>query len=77
MFGVSFFGDDEADLSWIEPLVARSKENNFRTFWRGVTSDVLARRAFEMHVDFLSGDVIGRVQETPVAPFSLKSNRIR
>ena len=77
VFGVSFFGDDEADLSWIEPLVARSKENSFRTFWRGVTSDVLARRAFEMHVDFLSGDVIGRVQETPVAPFSLKSNRIR
>ncbi|MBO6826059.1 MAG: hypothetical protein JJ879_07650 [Sneathiella sp.] len=77
VYGVSFFGDREEDLMWIEPLVERAKVNNARTFWRGVSSDDLARRAFEMRVDFLSGDVIGRVQETPVSPFSLKSNRIR
>ncbi len=71
VYGVSFYGDHEEDLLWIEPLVERSKSHGFRTFWRGVESDDLARRAFEIDVDFISGDVIGRVQESPVSPFSL------
>ncbi|MBE7637940.1 hypothetical protein GUA87_13870 [Sneathiella sp. P13V-1] len=71
VFGISFFGDYEEDLLWIEPLIERAKSHGFRTFWRGVESDDIARRAFEINVDYLSGDVIGRVQETPVSPFSL------
>jgi hypothetical protein len=72
VYGIGFVGEDEGDLVWIEELITRTKEVELKAFWRNVGSDDLARWAFSIGIDYISGPVIGREQDQPIPPFSLK-----
>jgi len=73
VFGIAFKGNEEQDLLWIEPLVSKSQAAGVRTYWLDLENDALARRAFLIDVDYVSGPIIGAVQSEPIMPFSLKS----
>jgi len=73
VFGLSVVGHDEQDLLWIEKLVAKAKRLGVRSCWRDLQSDDLARRAFRIGIDYVSGSVIGGNQIDPITPFSLKT----
>ncbi|WP_169569918.1 hypothetical protein [Sneathiella limimaris] len=72
VYGLSVVGHSEKDLLWIEDLVSRAKGKGVRSCWRDVGSDVLARRAFTVGIDYVSGPVIGALQIDPISPFSLR-----
>ncbi len=72
VYGVSAVGNTEQDLVWIEKLFKKAKSVGVRSCWRNLDSDEMARRAFGVGTDYVSGPVIGGCQLDPIAPFSLK-----
>ncbi len=64
--------NDPKDLPWIQRQFFKAKENGIKCAWRGLSDDSLARYAFKIEVDYVSGSVISTSQEGPVRPFSLK-----
>lgn len=72
VYGLSVVGGQEQDLIWIEQLVQKTRDRGLRVCWRNMESDDLARQAFSYGVNYVSGPVIGRCNEDPIAPFSLK-----
>lgn len=64
--------NDANDLAWIEDLRERSKSAGLKFIWRDLKKDDLARWAFRFGADYVSGSVIGALQEHPTRPFSIK-----
>ncbi len=73
VYGLSVSGNKEDDLYWIEDLFAKAKSHGLRGCWRNLKNDELARKAFAVGTDYVSGPVIGGCQQNPIAPFSLKT----
>lgn len=72
VYGVSAVGNTEQDLVWIEKLFKKARSLGVRSCWRNLDSDEMARQAFGVGTDYVSGPVIGGCQLDPIAPFSLK-----
>ncbi|MEH6477318.1 MAG: hypothetical protein V7727_16615, partial [Sneathiella sp.] len=72
VYGVRFKATTEQDLLWVERLVQKAKAAKVRTCWRDLDNDFLARRAFEIGVDYVSGPIMGAIQQEPIMPFSLR-----
>ncbi len=72
VYGVRFKATTEQDLLWVEKLVQKARAAKVRTCWRDLDNDFLARRAFEIGVDYVSGPIMGAIQQEPIMPFSLR-----
>ena len=69
---ISVASNKSADLAWIEHLRERAKKAGLKFIWRDLMNDELARWAFRFGADYVSGAVIGALQEVPTRPFSIK-----
>ncbi len=64
-------GHENLHLREVEALFNRVKKNGRKCIWRSVDNDTLARAAFKMKIDYVSGPIFGAVQAAPAKPFSL------
>lgn len=71
ILAMTLAGHESLELSQIEAFFKRSKQNNKKCIWRSVDNDALARAAFKMKVDYVSGPIFGAFQKAPAKPFSL------
>jgi|GEM_PF-2783306 len=69
---ITVASNNSSDLAWIEHLRERTKKAGLKFIWRDLRNDELARWAFRLGADYVSGTVIGGLQETPTRPFSIK-----
>ncbi|MEH6527722.1 MAG: hypothetical protein V7723_16765 [Sneathiella sp.] len=70
---LSVSGHDISETKQIENLFKLVKLSGKKCIWRSIASDELARAAFTMSVDYVSGPIFGNVQEEPSKPFSLSA----
>lgn len=68
---ITLAGHESLELSHIEALFHRTKKHGLKCIWRSIDHDALARAAFTMGVDYVSGPIFGAVHDTPSKPFSL------
>lgn len=73
VLAIGVAGNAPTDLPWIEDLFIRTHKAGKKCIWRNLEDDNLAKQAFKMGVDYVSGPVIGGVQNSPTRPFSIKS----
>lgn len=71
ILAVTLSGHESLQISEIEGFFERAKKNGLKCIWRAVDNDALARAAFKMQVDYVSGSIFGAVQTAPAKPFSL------
>ena len=71
VLAMTLAGHESLELSQIEAFFSRSKQNKKKCIWRSVDNDALARAAFKMQVDYVSGPIFGALQVVPAKPFSL------
>ena len=64
-------GHESLEMSEIETLFRRARENGKKCIWRSLDNDALARSAFKMKIDYVSGPIFGAVQPNPAKPFTL------
>jgi hypothetical protein len=64
-------GHNVDELKEIGQLIEKTKEQGKKCIWRSIDNDVLARAAFEMGIDYVSGPTFGSVHSAPAKPFSL------
>ncbi|MBL4739733.1 MAG: hypothetical protein JKY12_01995 [Sneathiella sp.] len=69
---ISVASNNSPDLAWIEDLRERTKRAGLKFIWRDLKKDELARWAFRLGADYVSGSVIGALQMAPARPFSIK-----
>ncbi len=72
VLAVGVSSNNEEDLPWIERFFKRAHQEKKKCIWRNLQSDDLARQAFRIRANYVSGPVIGSVQEIPTRPFSIK-----
>lgn len=71
VLALSASSNEIEDVQWIQPVFMQAKEAGLKCFWRDVKSDPLARHAFKIGVDYVSGPAISALQNMPIRPFSL------
>ncbi len=71
ILAMTLAGHESLELSEIDAFFKRAKQNKKKCIWRSVDNDALARAAFKMQVDYVSGPIFGAVQAVPAKPFSL------
>ena len=71
VFAISLVGHERLDLGQISALFTAAKEQGLKCIWRSLDNDELARAAFKMQVDYVSGPIFGSAQNAPAKPFSL------
>tara|TARA_R100000005_G_scaffold96680_3_gene85981 strand:- start:4206 stop:5525 length:1320 start_codon:yes stop_codon:yes gene_type:complete len=71
VFAISLVGHERLDLGQIAALFTAAKEQGLKCIWRSLDNDELARAAFKMQVDYVSGPIFGSAQNAPAKPFSL------
>jgi len=69
--GISIAGQNTDALIQIKQLFDRAREENKKCFWRSIETDELARAAFTLGVDYVSGSAFGHFHPEPTKPFAL------
>lgn len=75
VLAISLAGHKSLDLADIAALFTRAREQGLKCIWRGLDNDELARAAFRMQIDYVSGPIFGSPQSAPARPFSLPGNK--
>tara|TARA_R110000787_G_scaffold44210_7_gene108597 strand:+ start:24028 stop:25356 length:1329 start_codon:yes stop_codon:yes gene_type:complete len=71
ILAITLAGHESLELSEIETLFRRARENGKKCIWRSLDNDALARSAFKMKIDYVSGPIFSTLQPAPAKPFTL------